>query len=334
MVFKDYFWLESKDYAERVSTYTSERLKKQEVVKLRQGISGRWTVGAGLGSAHFTFGASLIASAYGLRRIHLAHKKRKIIEKELTERGIKLHKCNMSDVIIPLCGSLMGMGLAFSFDEIANQATNTAACGATVPSGSFGLKDMMNDPTDASHGVVSGINEQIHEMGLATHDVMVDVIPGSHESAKILAEHTMWNVAPDTAMAGGYHAGMVLAQATEKSLVSSVGAQCAESILDGLDRLKGAVQTISHSGMQKIPTQCEYCNCNHKSDVCDACLSPGKRENKTATVSITTSTSLTAAEMAARAAMSLSSRPSIPTSSATRQKGTARPRFKRLRKYL
>lgn len=106
---QDFFWLEAKEYAERISIYTNERLMKQEVVKLRQGISGRCTVGAGLGGAPFTFGASLVASGYGLRRIHMAHKKRKIIEAELSKRNIKLHEFSTSMTPTPSSRSVLAL---------------------------------------------------------------------------------------------------------------------------------------------------------------------------------------------------------------------------------
>jgi hypothetical protein len=87
MTVGDFFHFDPTEYATRISTYTPERLCKQEIVKTRQNYAASMSISTGIGGALFTCGASLAVTAYGLRRKKVAKKKRKIIEAELTSRA-------------------------------------------------------------------------------------------------------------------------------------------------------------------------------------------------------------------------------------------------------
>ena len=85
------FTFKESEYRERISHYTAECLRKQEVVKTRQDIATATSISTGIGSAAFAFGASLTVSGYGARRMYVAKKKLELIQAELSKGNIELH---------------------------------------------------------------------------------------------------------------------------------------------------------------------------------------------------------------------------------------------------
>lgn len=101
MHISEVFTFKESEYRERISHYTTERLRKQEVVKTRQDFAAAASIGSGIGAAAFTFGASLTLTGYGARRMYVATKKLELIQAELLKRGIELHKLQKRDFLIP-----------------------------------------------------------------------------------------------------------------------------------------------------------------------------------------------------------------------------------------
>lgn len=295
MVVKDFFHFKEDEYRERISLYDTERLVKQEVVKLRAGIAGGTSIATGAGLAVLTGGASLLASGYGSRRLYVAHKKGKLIEAELLKRGIKPHELNKWDVIIPVGAGLTGMGIGLGVNEIASAATNTAIAGAYVPTGGSALHAVVADPAQALHGAVAGATEQTHEMAFAAHNIDFGIVPGSDMSHEALVSATTWVVNPSAANAVGFHAGMLLAQGVEKALVVHLCQEIAWWIMTAFDSRKKALEILpcrrlaGAAGGLKCDTcsntfekGCYWhcCICDDNLDICNKCYTSGRRAKK------------------------------------------------------
>ena len=113
---KDFFHLNEKEYAIRISQYDDDHLKRQEIVKTRQIVAAFWSIGSGSVGAAFTHGATLVVSIYGVRRAHVAIRKVIIIKKRLMELGIELHKLEKYDYIIPLIAGMIGTAIGLGVD--------------------------------------------------------------------------------------------------------------------------------------------------------------------------------------------------------------------------
>lgn len=215
MVVRDFFDLDEYEYAARISAYSTARLKKQEIVKTQQQYAACWSIGAGIGAAPFAFGVPLVVSAYGGRRRYVADKKLALIRRELSRRGVDLHKLRKRDVAIPLLAGMAGMGVTVGVDELALQSSYTLFAGAGLPSGAAAAHALAGDSSAAVGGAVHGAVEQVREMALGAAGAAHGMMPGSAEAAQNLAQNTNW--VPTRSMSGavGYHAGMALGQATE-----------------------------------------------------------------------------------------------------------------------
>lgn len=184
MVVADFFSFDEDEYKQRISSYTTERLVEQEVVKLRIQCKGSWSVGGGISAAMFTFGASLAGSAYGGRRLYVANKKHHLIQDELTRRNVDLHEEQKRDFLIPLTAGLIGCGVTVGMEEVFMGATNVVADGLCAPKGSSAVQQVIDQPVDALRGALAGAAEQVDEMGHAINNIGMGVIPGSDISQR------------------------------------------------------------------------------------------------------------------------------------------------------
>ncbi|KAF7531057.1 hypothetical protein G7054_g9220 [Neopestalotiopsis clavispora] len=229
MTISDFFTFDEFEYAQRISDvkeYPNERLIKQEVVKLRQGISCSWSIGAGIGAAIPTFGGSLAVLPISIRRKHVAKKKNALITAELIKRGVQPHTLQKRDFIIPIVAGVVGLGVGCGLEQVAAEVTNVTIMAAHVPTGSSAIHEVIQHPGDAFNAFDDGIAEQTREVALALHDTTQGIVPGSDLSHAVLQSHTTWvSVSPAEAV-GFYHA-MLAAQVVEKSAVSSAANQCA-----------------------------------------------------------------------------------------------------------
>jgi hypothetical protein len=261
MTWDDFFGCDWDEYARRISGYTTERLCTQEVVKTRQLMAASCTIGGGIGGAAFTMGGTLAVSAYGSRRYRVASKKLKLIQAELMRRGVSLHKLDYKDFLIPIGASVIGLGAGIGLDHIAIAATNTVPMGAQVgmPTGSTALYAVAANPGDAVQSIVPGFTQQVNEMGLALHGVGEGIIPGSDQSQLMLAGHTSWAAAPNMESAVGFYAGMLMAQTTEKSVVSLISAQCAWSLMEAVSSMDTSRTQLPCGRMVGMPVECDHC---------------------------------------------------------------------------
>ncbi|KAM0078885.1 hypothetical protein ACKRZS_008751 [Fusarium odoratissimum] len=136
MTIGDFFDFNKAEYARRISFYDVNRLRKQEVVKIRQHTAAMCSITTGAAGALLSGGGTLLLSAYGARRLSVAHSKLELIQAELTKRGIALHELQKRDIFIPVGASIVGMGVGVGIDEAAAVATNTIPMEASLPPGS------------------------------------------------------------------------------------------------------------------------------------------------------------------------------------------------------
>jgi hypothetical protein len=110
MVFKDCFCFNRNEYRTRIASYSDEALCKQEVVKIRQLGSG--VVGAigGFGLAFVTGGVTLVGTAVGSRRAHVADRELEIIREERWRWKLEFHQETTRDTLIPLVTGIFTMG--------------------------------------------------------------------------------------------------------------------------------------------------------------------------------------------------------------------------------
>jgi hypothetical protein len=262
MTWDDFFGCDWDEYAQRISGYTTERLCKQEVVKTRQVVSASCTIGGGIGGAAFTMGGTLAVAAYGSRRFRVANKKLKLIRAELTQRSVPLHTLDYKDFLIPFGASIIGLGAGIGLDQVAMAVTNTIPMEVQIgsPTGSTAINAVTANPGDAVQSIVPGFTEQIDEMGLALHGVGEGIIPGSDLSQAMLAAHTSWVAAPDLESAVGFYAGMLMAQAAEKSIVSLISAQCAWSLMEAVSSMDTSRTRLPCARIVGMPVQCDHCS--------------------------------------------------------------------------
>ena len=105
MVFKDLFSLSDEEYAKRISEYPDEKLKVQEMRKMRQKNSATFGLGLAVPNFLLTGPGALISVGVNCRRRAVAKRKNVIIERELIERDLPLRGKHKSDVAIPVAVS-------------------------------------------------------------------------------------------------------------------------------------------------------------------------------------------------------------------------------------
>jgi hypothetical protein len=167
MGLNDTFDFDEYAYARAISDqdeYTTHRLKTQEVVKFRQHISSSASIGGGIGLAPFTFGLSLLGTAYGARRLYIAKKKLEMIEAELKKREVALHTPTKRDFFIPFGISVATMGLGAGVDAVASHATSQVASHVVADHGVRSVSDVIQSPGSFCHGVGEGLSLQAHEL--------------------------------------------------------------------------------------------------------------------------------------------------------------------------
>lgn len=133
--FGGFFGLSTTRYREKLKSARPEDLKKQEVVKTRARLACTWSIISGFVSAHFTFGGSLLVSGIGGRKWRVADRKLGMIRKELTSRGVPLHKLDLKDVGITLvgvaAGTAAGAGIDVGIGSLFNIGDVTSGFGHT-----------------------------------------------------------------------------------------------------------------------------------------------------------------------------------------------------------
>ncbi|RGP67980.1 hypothetical protein FSPOR_5641 [Fusarium sporotrichioides] len=215
MTIEDFFGFNKAEYARRISSYDDDHLRKQEVVKTRQHTSALCSITAGAVGAPASGGCTLLLSAYGARRLSVAHSKLELIQSELTKRGIALHEIQKRDILIPVGASVVGMGVGLGVDEAASVVTNTMPMATTLPTGSSFTHALSTNASDVITGVAHGVTEQTHEMGQAILN-----IDNGIPAAQDLTSETIWAPAASTQEAIGFHTGMEIMQAAEKAFAS------------------------------------------------------------------------------------------------------------------
>lgn len=227
MTIEDFFDFSEIEYARRIKDYTNERLIKQNVVKIRAGNSGLLSVGTGIGGAAFSFGGTLAISAYGARRMYVAEKKTKLIEAELRSRGIEPHAESKRDMLIPMVGSLLGLGIGCGVDIGLNDLMAAPVQGAImvpVPSGKSAVETITSNPSVALDGVEHGISTQVAV-------TFADVTHGSAAAVAMHAHHLMPIGEMTGAEALGEVKGTAMATLAEKSAIAMAGQTAASELL-------------------------------------------------------------------------------------------------------
>lgn len=230
MTILDFFHFDKDEYAHRISDYDTERLRKQDVVKLRQQISAGCSIGFGVGATILTTGTSLPVAAYGARRAYVAYKKQHLIKQQLKQRGIAPHQRRKRDYVIPILVSFIGVGVGFGVDEIAHAVTSTDVVGTLIPSGKSTSQVVFQHTENLSHNVVHGIHEQLHEVTVAGHGL----VSGHDETIHALTQNTPLqplNLSSSSELFE-YHIGMATAQQAEHIGASSALSSMSQCTLE------------------------------------------------------------------------------------------------------
>jgi len=115
MTLKDFFYLSEEEFVERLSKMSDEELMKDDMHNCRAMHSGAYGAYIGALQAVPTAGVSLVSSAIGLRRRHVAKRRLEMIHDEVTKRGLSIHQQTKRDRLIPLAIS----GISFGFSHLA-----------------------------------------------------------------------------------------------------------------------------------------------------------------------------------------------------------------------
>jgi hypothetical protein len=129
---EEIFEFDAAEYAQRAAAHSTSHLQQQELVKIRQCMKAGFAVGAGTvgaiaGGAILTGGLAFIPPLYASREGYIAEEKLKLIQAELTKRGVKLHEPDGGDQDAAALGLLAG--------HIAGEGASEAAVGDSVPEG-------------------------------------------------------------------------------------------------------------------------------------------------------------------------------------------------------
>lgn len=88
MVLDDLLEFDSAVYAKRLHDLSTPQLKTREEEKTRKFLSSSCSLGIGTASLAATGGISAIWMGFSTRNMDVAHKKRKLIQAELSRRGV------------------------------------------------------------------------------------------------------------------------------------------------------------------------------------------------------------------------------------------------------
>lgn len=253
MTIKDFFDFDEYEYAHRISTYDITRLRTQEVVKLRQQVSGSVSILVGAGSAPATGGVSLCGAAYGTRRFYVAHKKHALIKAELQRRNIDPHEPRMRDVLIPITANIVGNGFGDGLDYLIPTGTSNDLIGPAITSGTLSVTDqlVLQVPSDSLHTCADGVQEQPHapEIRLA-ETIQPGVVPGDDAATHVLSQHTTKSV------------DVSPAEYVEKSAVSITVGYLSQGIMESVSShtrpLSQSSSCIRSHGILRL--QCDHCN--------------------------------------------------------------------------
>ncbi|KAK4900518.1 hypothetical protein LTR27_002234 [Elasticomyces elasticus] len=137
MAIKDFFHLSEAEFADRISKLTDEELMKDDIHNCRTVHSGTYGAAIGAIEAPLTAGMSLMGTAIGIRRRHVAQRRLEMIHQELMKRGLPLHKQTKRDYLIPLgiaglsagisAGVMDGVMGAIPADSLADAAFDLSA---------------------------------------------------------------------------------------------------------------------------------------------------------------------------------------------------------------
>jgi hypothetical protein len=160
MALGDTFGFDEAKYAEKIKSYTTQRLHEDEQIKYRQRVGAGVSTGGGILLAPLTGGVTLIGSLYGARRLSIADQKLHIIEAELKSRGIEPFTPKDSDVFIPAAITAATLGIAHGLPieaHLASHASSTLATEAVAHTGTQAVHDVVADPSMFVHGMKEGI---------------------------------------------------------------------------------------------------------------------------------------------------------------------------------
>ena len=87
-----FFGLSSSEYTERISTYSDDLLREEEISKMQQVYGAKFRIGAGVGFAVHSAGLSLVSAAVSGRSLDVAKRKLEMIQGELRRRDIPLYE--------------------------------------------------------------------------------------------------------------------------------------------------------------------------------------------------------------------------------------------------
>lgn len=226
MAIEDFFHLDEVEYAQRISRYSDQDLMKQDIVKFRQIQSGAWSVGAGLGGAFVTFGATLAVSGYGGRRINVAVRKLESIHAELLSRGLQPHDPTKRDYLIPVAVGVISCGVGSGIDVGVGHLMTAPVANSIqvlVPTDSSAIHAIASQPTEVLHGFENGVETQL---AVVHADLANAGVKGVGAAALAHAHHL---IPLDSSGALGEYAGQAGAKAAEQSIAG----QAAGILVDG-----------------------------------------------------------------------------------------------------
>ena len=114
MKLEEIFEFKASEYQSRVSQQETPHLRKKEIVKTRQLKKSKAETYLGAVEAVGIGGAAVLKPIYAHRQYEVAETKLKIIQEELTNRGISLHTPDEADKKAAILGVVVG--------ELASQA--------------------------------------------------------------------------------------------------------------------------------------------------------------------------------------------------------------------
>ena len=117
------------EYSQRAAAHSTSHLQQQELVKIRQCMKADFQVGAGTVGAIVTGGLTFVQPLYASREGYIAEKKLKLIQAELTKRGVKLHESDGTDEDAALIGAIAG--------SVAGDGADEAVVDDSVPEGAL-----------------------------------------------------------------------------------------------------------------------------------------------------------------------------------------------------
>ncbi|KAK3628360.1 hypothetical protein LTR56_018628 [Elasticomyces elasticus] len=164
MAIKDFFHLSEAEFADRISKLTDEELMKDDIHNCRTVHSGTYGAAIGAIEAPLTAGMSLMGTAIGIRRRHVAQRRLEMIHQELMKRGLPLHKQTKRDYLIPLgiaglsagisAGVMDGVMGAIPADSLADAAFDlSATTGQQVAQEATGKLAVEMGTSEASAGL-------------------------------------------------------------------------------------------------------------------------------------------------------------------------------------